>query len=155
MATMAKTAKRVEEQAESKEVAEFIQLLGTDATVAHWNLDSRLTDALRAIVSGFLEDLDRRYNEAEGTVELALSDRRIKALTRDGHIEIRNQQEADTASALCNSLAVVETAVEGSWQRETEFFNKFHKTLTGRRKTLTDQLRGTIGALKNGHNFGS
>jgi len=80
MATMAKTAKRVEEQAESKEVAEFIQLLGTDATVAHWNLNSRLTEALRAIVSGFLEDLDRRYNEAEGAVELALSDSKDQGL---------------------------------------------------------------------------
>ncbi len=143
---MAKAALKEKPEVDSKEVAEFIGVIQPPDTITP---ETRM--AIVAIMTAFLESIQEREAKAEVMVNEALTDSRLAKLTdkKTKAIVVRTQEEADLAGTLANVLAEVDTVAAGLCEKETAFFNKFHKRLTGPRGDRSKKLKAKIAEIKN------
>jgi len=137
------TAKKV--KPEEKELTQFIEII--QPTVS-----PKAKDAVVGVVQSFLASLNDRNVWAEKKTKEAVNVPELRELIdpQAGIVVIKSQVDADMAGDLCNDLAEVSEEVEESWDKETSFFHRFHKTLTERRGTHQKTLNKYIGLLKDG-----
>lgn len=110
--------------------------------------------ALIHIAGSFLESLNQRHAQAQTRVDAALK-AAIKGFvnSKTGLPEVNSKEDADEAASVCNDLAQIDKEISESWEKETAFFFRFHKTLTSRKKELHDALDGMIRKLKGANSL--
>jgi len=137
------TAKKL--KPEDKELTQFVEII--QPTVS-----PKAKDAVVGVVQSFLASLNDRNDWAEKKTREAVNVPELRALIdpQAGIVVLKNQVAADVAGDLCNDLAAVSEEIAESWEKETSFFHRFHKTLTERRGTHQKTLNRYIGLLKDG-----
>lgn len=131
--------------APSRELTEFTEVL-------YPGLDLKTNRAIFKIVAQFLESLNERERKAAQKTE-EWQESLPKMLTLHPvtkQVKIDNQEQADAAGAIANSIAATVKEIGESWEKETAFFNRFHKTLTARRGKYQAILNALIGKIKLG-----
>lgn len=110
----------------------------------------KIKDVLIAAARGFLDSLTKREEKAKELSQAALNSVAMNKLVdpKSRAIIVKDQADAELASRLVNELAETEKTIDGLWSKETDFFNKFHKTLTGRRGQYKEPVSRRISMLK-------
>jgi len=141
------TAKKVkpEDKDKNQELTQFVEII--QPTVS-----PRAKAAVVGVVESFLASLNERNVWADKKTTEAVNAPELRGLIDSvaGIVIIKGQEDADLAGDLCNDLATVSDEVAESWEKETGFFHRFHRTLTERRSTHQRTLARHIALLKDG-----
>lgn len=141
------TALKAEVPVNSQELAGFLDIITVNKL-----LEPAKKEVLYDVAVAFLRSLDMRESRAKEMVAEVAEDPELKILINpvSKRVLIRSKEDADLAANVANRIAAVKEQVSALCEKETSFFNKFHKTLTGRRKPHVDTLDGFINMLKEG-----